>query len=78
MKRILANERINDFYYCFSEKLLTYALGRGIEYYDTATVDHLVKTLQKSDGRPSALINEIIRSAPFQKRRNPKFKPDHQ
>ena len=78
MKRILANERINDFYYCFSEKLLTYALGRGIEYYDTGTVDHLVETLQKSDGRPSALIKEIIRSTPFQKRRNPKFKPDHQ
>ncbi|MBT7865573.1 MAG: DUF1588 domain-containing protein, partial [Opitutales bacterium] len=78
MKRILANERINDFYYCFSEKLLTYALGRGIEYYDTATVDTLVETLKNADGRPSSLIKAIVHSTPFQKRRNSKFKPENQ
>ncbi len=70
MKRILANERIIDFYYCFSEKLLTYALGRGMEYYDTATIDELVETLKQSKGRPSALLTAIVHSAPFQKRRN--------
>ncbi|MFL3658626.1 MAG: DUF1592 domain-containing protein [Opitutales bacterium] len=78
MKRILANERINDFYYCFSEKLLTYALGRGIEYYDTATLDTLVETLKNADGRPSSLIRAIVHSTPFQKRRNSKFKPENQ
>jgi len=72
MKRILANERIMDFYYCFSEKLLTYALGRGMEYYDTATIDELVETLKQSGGRPSALLNAVVHSAPFQKRRNEK------
>jgi hypothetical protein len=70
MKRILANERIIDFYYCFSEKLLTYALGRGMEYYDTATIDELVETLKQSEGSPSALLAAIVHSAPFQKRRN--------
>jgi hypothetical protein len=70
MKRILANERIIDFYYCFSEKLLTYALGRGVEYYDTATIDDLVETLKQSEGSPSALLAAIVHSAPFQKRRN--------
>ena len=70
MKRILANERIIDFYYCFSEKLLTYALGRGVEYYDTATIDELVETLKQSEGSPSALLAAIVHSAPFQKRRN--------
>jgi len=69
MKRILANERKIDFYYCFSEKLLTYALGRGMEYYDTVTIDALVKTLVQNDGRPSALIRAVAHSAPFQKRR---------
>ncbi len=76
MKRILANERILDFYYCFSEKLLTYALGRGIEYYDTATIDDLVETLQQNNGRPSVLLSAIVNSAPFQKRRHPDFKPN--
>ena len=70
MKRILANERIKDFYYCFSEKMLTYALGRGMEYYDTATIDDLVETLKQSEGSPSALLAAIVHSAPFQKRRN--------
>ncbi|MBT5901307.1 MAG: DUF1592 domain-containing protein, partial [Opitutaceae bacterium] len=42
-KQVLATERLNDFYYCFSEKLLTYALGRGLEYYDVETVDQLVE-----------------------------------
>ena len=76
MKRILANERKRDFYYCISEKLLTYALGRGLEYYDTETLDFLVNTLEKNDGRPSALLKAIIKSAPFQKRRHPKYNPD--
>lgn len=76
MKRILANDRIMDFYYCFSDKLLTYALGRGMEYYDTATLDALVETLAETDGSPKALIHAIVASAPFQKRRHPNFKPN--
>lgn len=78
MKRILATERIEDFYYCFSETLLTYALGRGLEYHDAETVDHLADTLLKTKGRPSTLIKAIIKSAPFQKRRNPKFDQDNE
>ena len=74
MKRILANERINDFYYCFSEKLLTYALGRGVEYYDTTTIDALAETLAQNEGRPAALIHALVKSAPFQKRRNETIK----
>lgn len=70
-KHVLATERLSDFYYCFSEKLLTYALGRGLEYYDIETVDHLVETLKSSDGRPSALFRAIVSSAPFQQTRHP-------
>jgi len=76
MKHILATERKRDFYYCISEKLLTYALGRGTEYYDTETIDYLVNELEKNEGRPSALLMAIVKSAPFQKRRHPKFKPE--
>jgi hypothetical protein len=70
LKRILANERRTDFYRCLTEKLLTYALGRGLEYYDVHTVDQIVARLEKQDGRFSALLMGIVESTPFQKRRS--------
>jgi hypothetical protein len=76
LKRILATDRKRDFYYCISEKLLTYALGRGLDYYDTETIDQLVNQLEISDGKPSALLKGIIQSVPFQKTRNPNFKTE--
>lgn len=72
LKRVLATSRRGDFYHCVSEKLLTYALGRGVEYYDTDTIDQLAAKLEASGGRPSALIRGIVESAPFQQRRLPK------
>ena len=69
LKKILAGDRRGDFYRCLSEKLLTYAIGRGVEYYDATTIDGLVDRLQKNDGQLKELIYGIIESAPFQKRR---------
>ena len=69
LKRILANERRHDFYHCLAEKLLTYALGRGLDHADTESLDQIVAQLEKSDGRPSVLLQAIVESAPFQKRR---------
>lgn len=70
LKRILATDRRLDFYRCISEKMFTYALGRGIEYYDEATMDELVEQLDRRDGRPSVLVKGIIESAAFQRRRS--------
>src|SRR2546430_10664676 len=70
LKRILMGRHRLDFYRCLTEKLLTYALGRGMEYYDVETVDRIVARLDRENGRCSALLMEIINSAPFQKRRN--------
>jgi hypothetical protein len=70
LRKILAEKRYMDFYRCFTEKLLTYALGRGLEFYDVATVDNIVAELEKNDGRFSTVLMGIIESAPFQKRRN--------
>ena len=70
VKRVLATKHSEAFYRCLTEKLLTYALGRGLEYYDVQTVDQIVARLQKENGRFSALLMGIIESAPFQKRRN--------
>ena len=69
LKHILATDRRDDFYRCVSEKLLTYALGRGLDYTDTDTLDALAARLAAAGGRPSALISGIVESAPFQQRR---------
>jgi hypothetical protein len=69
LKRILKQEHRIDFYRCLAEKMLTYALGRGIEYHDVESVDAIVDRVDKQGGRFSALLMGIIESAPFQKRR---------
>jgi hypothetical protein len=70
LKKILVNQRHLDFYRCLTEKLMTYALGRGLEYYDTEAVDKIVEQLEKNDGRFSTVLMGVIESAPFQERRN--------
>jgi hypothetical protein len=69
LKRVLKTERKRDFYRCLTEKLLTYATGRGLEYYDEPTVDSIVARLDEQDGRFSVLLREVIQSAPFQQQR---------
>ena len=69
LKEALVTTRRRDFLYCISEKILTYALGRGVEYYDVTTLDQLVAQLEATDARPSTLITGIVNSAPFQQRR---------
>lgn len=69
LKQVLKTRHRPDFYRCLTEKLLTYALGRGLEYYDVESVDRIVARLDRDDGRFSALLMGVIDSAPFQKRR---------
>ena len=72
LKHLLTHERQLDFYRCLTEKLLTYALGRGLEYYDVHTVDQIVESLVRENGRFSVLLAGVINSTPFQKVRNQK------
>ncbi len=53
----------------FTEKMLTYALGRGLEPYDRPTVDHIVERLAADNYRFSTLITEIVDSQPFRMRK---------
>ena len=69
LKRVLVTKHRLDFYHCLAEKFLTYALGRGVEHYDIETLDRIVAKLDKENGRFSALLEGVIESAPFQKRR---------
>jgi len=61
--------RGDEFVHTVTEKLLTYALGRGVEYYDAPTVRQLVRELARDDYRWSSLVLGIVKSAPFQMRR---------
>ena len=52
-----------------TEKLLTFALGRGVEYYDAPAVRRILRESQPGGYRFSSLILGIVKSAPFQMRR---------
>ncbi len=54
---------------CVTEKLLTYALGRGLERYDRPTVKDIVRKISQRDYRFSDLVLEIVNSMPFEMRR---------
>jgi hypothetical protein len=54
-----------------TEKLMTYALGRGVEYYDAPAVRQVVRSARDSDYRFSAMIVAIVTSTPFTMRTSP-------
>jgi len=52
-----------------TEKLMTYALGRGVEHYDMPAVRAIVRDAAASDYRLSALLTGVVQSTPFRMRR---------
>ncbi len=76
LKTILRNDPQN-FTRALSAKLLTYALGRGLEAYDRAAIATIMNRVQQNDYRFSALVQAIVDSVPFQMRRTaPESKPE--
>jgi mono/diheme cytochrome c family protein len=67
--RAILKKRQEAFARCLTEKLLTYALGRGVERYDRCAVDEIVKNAGKDKYKFSRLVMDIVKSDPFQKRR---------
>jgi hypothetical protein len=53
----------------FTGRLLTYALGRGLEAYDMPTVRGIVRGAEDADYRFSALVKGVVNSVPFRMRR---------
>jgi hypothetical protein len=53
-----------------TEKMLTYALGRGMEYYDAPSVRAITREARNNDYRFTSLIMGVVKSAPFQMRRS--------
>ena len=64
---LLASHR---FVATLTEKLLTYALGRGVEHYDMPAVRSILRQAARDDYRFTSLIRAIVESAPFQMRRS--------
>ena len=71
LKRVLSTELKGAFARTVAEKLLTYALGRGLEYYDRPTVRAILREAETSDFRLADLIVSVTKSLPFQHRRMP-------
>jgi mono/diheme cytochrome c family protein len=70
--KALLHDNMPEFTRCVTEKLLTYALGRGVEAYDRRTVQDLVAQTAAHEYRFQALVTAIVHSAPFQQRRGEK------
>lgn len=65
LRQILEGD-MPQFAHCLIEKMMTYALGRGLERYDNRTVDGIEQGLAASGYRFQTLIYEIVHSLPFQ------------
>ncbi len=68
LREVLLSKR-DLFVETFTERLLTYALGRGVEQYDGPVIRKITREAAFGDHRWSSIILGIVRSAPFQMRR---------
>jgi len=69
LKRVIAGPRKKDFHRRLTEKLFTYALGRGAEYYDSPVINKIIKEAENKGGGLKEFIYALIESVPFQRRR---------
>ncbi|HKQ76542.1 MAG TPA: DUF1592 domain-containing protein, partial [Blastocatellia bacterium] len=69
LKKILLNGHRDEYVTTVTEKMLTYALGRGLEAYDAPAVRAIMREAAQDNYRFPALINAIINSRPFQTRK---------
>jgi hypothetical protein len=68
LKEVLVKNHRDAFHRCFAEKILTYALGRGLDWRDEATLDLLMAKLNENEGRILPLLRGVVESAAFQRR----------
>jgi|KBSMisStaDraftv2_1062788.scaffolds.fasta_scaffold19743_4 uncharacterized protein DUF1592/uncharacterized protein DUF1588/uncharacterized protein DUF1587/uncharacterized protein DUF1585/uncharacterized protein DUF1595/cytochrome c len=69
LRQLMLTKYKDDFVRTATEKLLTYGLGRGLEYYDYPTVRAIARDAAKDDYRISSLVIGVVNSTPFQMRR---------
>ena len=66
LRQLISNQK-DKFVRCLSEKMLTYAIGRGVDASDKCAVDDVAKATAKQGYRMSALIESVVLSDPFRK-----------
>ena len=71
LREALLVEGHNEFIRTVTEKLLTYALGRGVGHYDAPTIRRIVHDIEDDDYRWSALVQAVVESQQFRMRRAP-------
>ncbi len=69
LKQVIV-KRKDDFVHNLAEQMLGYALGRELEYYDECTVREVTDALVRNEYRFDVLVLGIVRSYPFQHRKN--------
>jgi len=70
LKKVLVTTRRDEFVSTVTEKLLTYGLGRGVEYYDKPTLRAIMRQTEGNQYRLKDLIMGVVTSMPFQMRRS--------
>jgi hypothetical protein len=76
LKKLILTRYKSVFVRCLSEHLLTYALGRKLDYMDAPAIHEIVKAVEKDDFKFSRLVVEIVKSYPFCHRRNREVKDE--
>ena len=69
--RTILLSRPQEFVTAVTEKLMTYALGRGVDYYDQPSIRKIMREATANDYRWSSLILGVVKSTPFQMRKSP-------
>ena len=69
LRRLLVEQKQEAFVRCLSEAMLTYALGRGLEYYDKPAIGKIVEQVEDGDFLFHEVVMAVVESVPFQKRR---------
>ncbi len=69
LSKILATTKREEFFTAITEKLFTFAIGRGVEYFDAPTIDAIVDQSFAEGGRLVDILYGVIESPAFQKRR---------
>jgi mono/diheme cytochrome c family protein len=67
--RAVLLESMPEVSHCMTDKIMTYALGRGMEPYDKRALDQIQKAVAADGYRFQTLIHEVVQSLPFQSRR---------
>ena len=71
LKKVIIEQRMPDLVRQLTQKMLSYALGRQLEYYDEPAVRRIIKATQNDGYRFRTMVHAIVASYPFQYKKNP-------